>query len=196
LEIITKIIAIMKKALLKTLPLLCAGLLLASGVFAQEEAEDIPLDFPAAWAGKWAGRLEIFAPDGKVRDLPMELLIQDVDSAYTWTIIYGQGEDADRREYLLRAYKPKFGLYRIDELNSIVLDATYIAGKLYSRFEVGNALLLSTTALVGDELHYEIISGENKPRTITGGGEHEGETIPEVKSLPVVMRQYAILRRR
>jgi hypothetical protein len=176
--------------------LFLAALLLSGGAFAQEEAEEIFLDFPASWAGHWAGRLEIFAPDGKVQDLPMELHILDVDSAYTWTIVYGQGETADRREYLLRPAKPKFGLYKIDELNSIVLDATYIAGKLYSRFEVGNALLLSTTELVGDELHYEIISGENKPRSITGGVEHEGEMMPEVKSLPVVMRHIAILRKR
>ncbi len=175
--------------------LLFAASLLSGPAFAQELEEPL-LDFPASWAGRWAGRLEIFAPDGKMQDVPMELHIQDVDSAYTWTIIYGQGEEANQREYLLRANKPKFGLYAIDELNSIVLDATYIAGKLYSRFEVGNALLLSTTELIGDELHYEIISGENKPRTITGGGEHEGEKIPEVKSLPVVVRQYAILRRR
>ncbi|MCB1318559.1 MAG: hypothetical protein KDK27_21485, partial [Leptospiraceae bacterium] len=61
--------------------------------------------FPASWAGTWAGRLEIFNPEGKVQEVPMELQIRNLDTAYTWTIIYGEGEKADRREYLLRAVK-------------------------------------------------------------------------------------------
>ncbi|MCB0553533.1 MAG: hypothetical protein KDD02_08285 [Phaeodactylibacter sp.] len=152
--------------------------------------------FPASWAGIWAGRLEIFNPEGKVQEVPMELQIRNLDTAYTWTIIYGEGEKADRREYLLRAVKSQFGLYEIDEQNTIVLDETYIGGKLFSRFEVMGNLLLSTTEVVGDEMHYEIISGKSEPRRITGGREFEGEQIPEVKSMPVVIRQYALLRRR
>lgn len=152
--------------------------------------------FPASWAGIWAGRLEIFNPEGKLQEVPMELHIRNVDTAYTWTIIYGEGEPAGRREYLLRPAKSRFGLFEIDEQNSIVLDATYIGGKLFSRFEVSGNLLLSMAELVGDELHYEIISGKLDARKVTGGKEYEGEQIPEVRSMPVVIRQYALLRRK
>ena len=152
--------------------------------------------FPASWAGAWAGRLEVFNPEGKLQEVPMELHIRNVDTAYTWTIIYGEGDNADRREYLLRPDKSRFGLYEIDERNSIVLDAAYIGGKLFSRFEVSGNLLLSMAELVGDELHYEIIAGKLDARTVTGGREYEGEQIPEVRSMPVVIRQYARLRRK
>lgn len=152
--------------------------------------------FPQSWEGRWAGNLQVFNPDGKVQDVPMQLLIEPRDSAHSWTIIYGRGEEADRREYLLRPVIPERGLYSIDEQNSIVLDAIYIGGKLYSRFEVAGNLLLSTVELQGDGLHYEIVSGKLEPRNITGGEEREGEEIPEVKSYPVVVRQVAVLMRR
>ncbi|MCB0569209.1 MAG: hypothetical protein KDC66_05580 [Phaeodactylibacter sp.] len=159
-----------------------------------QEADDAL--FPASWAGTWAGRLEIFNPEGKVQDIPMELQIRDVDTAFTWTITYGAGDQADRRDYLLRPVKAQMGLFQIDEQNSIVLDATYIAGKLFSRFDVMGNLLLSTTEVVDGEMRYEIISGKAEARHITGGQEYEGEQIPEVKSMPVVIRQYALLRRK
>ncbi len=152
--------------------------------------------FPQAWEGRWAGRLEIFNPDGKVQDVPMQLIIEPRDSTHGWTIIYGEGEEASRREYLLKGVQPDRGLYVIDEQNTIVLDAIYIGGKLYSRFEVGGNLLLSMAELQGDVLHYEIISGRLEPRNVTGGEEYEGEEIPEVKSYPVVVRQLAVLRRK
>lgn len=152
--------------------------------------------FPQTWEGHWAGRLEIFNPDGKVQDLPMQLIIEPRDSIHSYTIIYGEGEEASRREYLLKPVEPGRGLYAIDEQNSIVLDAIYIGGKLYSRFEVGGNLLLSMAELQGDMLYYEIISGRLEPRSITGGQEYDGKEIPAVKSYPVVVRQLAVLRRK
>ena len=169
-------------------------ILLLAGLSQIGAAQDV--FFPQAWEGHWAGRLEIFNPDGKVQDLPMQLIIEPLDSAHRWTIIYGEGEEADQREYLLKPVQPARGLYAIDEQNSIVLDAIYIGGKLYSRFEVAGNLLLSMVELQGDGLHYEIISGKAEPRNITGGEERDGETVPEVKSYPVVVRQLAVLRRK
>lgn len=176
------------KRIVRILILLLAGL---SHKGAAQEAF-----FPQSWEGRWAGRLEIFNPDGKVQDVAMELIIEPRDSAHSWTIIYGEGEEASRREYLLKPVQPKRGLYAIDEQNSIVLDAIYIGGKLYSRFEVGGNLLLSMTELQDDGLYYEIISGKLEARSISGGQEQDGEEIPEVKSYPVVVRQLARLRRR
>ena len=64
----------------------------------------------------------------------MQLLIEPLDSAHRWIITYGEGEAADKREYLLTPVPPPRGLYAIDEQNSIVPDAIYIGGQLYSRF--------------------------------------------------------------
>lgn len=175
-------------------PILLFLFLLFSSFLPAQETDVAP--FPASWAGAWAGRLEIFNPEGKLQEVPMELHIRNVDTAYTWTIIYGEGDNADRRDYLLRPDKSRFGLYEIDEQNTIVLGAAYVGGKLFSRFEVSGNLLLSTAELVGDELHYEIIAGKLDARTVTGGREFQGEQIPEVKSMPVVIRQYALLRRK
>ena len=177
------------KKILLILALLLAGL---SQIGAAQDAF-----FPQAGEAHWAGRLEIFNPNGKVQDVPMELLIEPQDSGvYSWSIIYGEGGEASRREYLLKPVQPERGLYAIDEQNSIMLDAIYIGGKLYSRFEVAGSLLLSTAELQADGLHYEIISGKAEPRNITGGEERKGEKIPEVKSYPVVVRQVALLRRK
>ncbi len=175
-------------------PILLFLALLFSRYMPAQEADSAL--FPASWAGAWAGRLEIFNPEGKLQEVPMELHIRNVDTAYTWTIIYGEGDNADRRDYLLRPDKSRFGLYEIDEQNTIVLDAAYIGGKLFSRFEVSGNLLLSMAEMAGDELRYEIIAGKLDARTVTGGREFQGEQIPEVKSMPVVIRQYALLRRK
>lgn len=159
-------------------------------------AQETPATFPESWVGNWKGTLEIFSPKGKEQQVPMQLRIKVVDSLnYTWHIIYGEDEEKGLRPYLLKPEDVAYGRYSIDEQNSIVLDAILIAGKLYSRFEVGGNLLLSTAELKGEELHYEIISGKLDPLRVTGGEKYEGEDIPEVKSYPVVVRQLAVLRR-
>lgn len=126
----------------------------------------------------------------------MELHIEPIDSiSYAWNIIYGEDKEKGLRPYLLKPVDPETGRYVIDEQNTILLDAILISGKLYSRFDVMGNLLLSTVELVEDELHYEIISGKLDPLTTSGGEMHEGEDIPEVNAYPVVVRQFAVLRR-
>ncbi len=152
--------------------------------------------FPQAWEGVWSGTLEIFSPKGKQQQLPMELRILPQDSCHTWTIVY----DGSPRAYLLKPLKPRLGLYQIDEQNGIAMEAVYIAGKLYSRFEVMGNMLLSTAEVTTDEsgqpvMAYEIISGSLEPLSVTGGGMVDGEEMPEVKGYPVVVRQIAQLRR-
>ena len=169
-------------------------IVLIAGLFQTGAAQEG--SFPQSWEGRWEGTLEVFNTAGKAQDVPMQLIIEPRGSMHHWIIIYGEGDQASRRDYLLKPVQPAQGLYAIDEQNSIVLDATYIGGKLYSRFEVGGNLLLSMVELRGKALYYEIISGKLEPRHITGGKEAEGEKIPEVKSYPVGVRQLAVLRRR
>ncbi|MCG8328611.1 MAG: hypothetical protein MI974_13045 [Chitinophagales bacterium] len=160
--------------------------------FSQEEA----LTFPANWEGNWTGRLEIFSPKGKEQEIPMELHILPLDSnQYSWNIIYGEDKEDGLRAYILKTEDPDRGWYTIDEQNGIILDAILISGKLYSRFDVMGSMLLSTVEMIDNELHYEIISGNMDPLRTTGDTVFEEEAIPEVSSYPIVVRQFAVLRR-
>ena len=155
--------------------------------------DSLQLDFPAEWAGVWAGELNIYSPQGLQQSVPMELHILPLDSFYTWTIVYGQ----QPRNYLLKPLQPEQGLYLIDEQNSIGMEATLINGKLYSRFEVMGNLLLSTVEQQADgRLRYEIISGSLEALSTSGGERVNGEDIPEVKAYPVGVQQLAFLRKR
>lgn len=152
--------------------------------------------FPAGWSGMWAGTLEIFAARGKVQSVPMELHILPIDSiTYTWSIIYGEDKIAGKRDYEIKAVDAAKGVFIIDEKNSIVLDAFLLGGKLFEDFEVDGNRLLSMTEKSGDQLHFEIISSHSQSARITGGVKSEEEDIPEVKSFPVRVRQYAVLSR-
>lgn len=167
-------------------------LLLLIGLSANAQ-DSLQAGFPADWAGVWAGELNIYSPQGLQQSVPMELHILPRDSFYTWTIIYGQ----QPRKYLLKPLQPAQGRYLIDEQNSISMEATLINGKLYSRFEVMGNLLLSTVELQADgRLRYEIISGSVEALSTSGGGQVEGEDIPEVKAYPVGVQQLAYLRKK
>lgn len=152
--------------------------------------------FPKSWQGEWKGMLEIFGPQGKVNQVAMELHILPTDSAdFTWTIYYGEDKAIGKRDYLIRLVDEKKAHFEVDEQNSIFLDAYLLGGKLVERFEVQGNMLLATTELAGEELIFEILSGQlNEPR-ITGGETQGEETIPEVKSYPVHVRQKAVLKR-
>lgn len=154
------------------------------------------LRLPPEWVGKWAGTLDIYSLEGKQQEVPMELHILPRDSFYTYTIIYGKDKEAGRRDYLLSPVKPELGWYKVDEQNTIEMDAYLLNGKLYSRFEVMGNLLLSTAEVENGIMTYEIISGKLEPVRTTGNETFEGEDVPEVNSFPIQVRQVAYLRRR
>lgn len=155
-------------------------------------------DFPAGWSGEWAGTLHIVQARGTVQELPMELHILPLDSTgrYTWTIIYGEDKEAGRRPYELLTLDAEKGLYAIDEKNSIRMEGYLLGGTFYQWFEVEGSLLMTTTALQGDELVWEIVAGNIEPVSVTGGQTIDGEEVPPVKAFPVGAVQRARLRRR
>lgn len=169
------------------------ALTLATFVFGQNDT----LNFPFSWQGEWAGTLEIFNASGKVQELPMELHILSVDSSanLTWTLIYGEDKVAGRRAYELVIVDTVQHRYLIDEQNSIAMEGYYLAGKFYQWFEVQGSLLLTTTELVGEALHWEIVVGKMEPISVTGGQVVDGEEIPSVQAFPVTGVQRAMLRR-
>lgn len=157
-------------------------------------------DFPQDWEGKWAGELQIFNHAGLAHQLPMELHIlptkDSLKTSWTWTIVYGSGEDADNRQYELLAIDSAQGKYLIDEKNSIKIEGFLIDNQFHQWFEVGGSTLLTTTSKSEDTLVWEIIVSQNTPISKTGDGIHQGEEIPLVSTYPVTGLQRAVLTRK
>ena len=156
--------------------------------------------FPNSWEGEWFGQLSIFKDTGKVRELPMALHILPIDTAsvpsWTWTIRYGEDQEAGKRPYELITVDAAKGFYLIDEKNTIKMEGYYIGGQFYQWFEVQGSRLLTKTEMVGDALVWEIVVGSDQPVSTTGGSVFEGEEIPPVKAFPISNLQRAVLRKK
>jgi hypothetical protein len=148
------------------------------------------LSFPKSWIGAWQGELRIFGSTGKPNTVPMELQIAAIDDGFQWKIVYGAGETAQVRDYILREVSAARGDYEIDERNSIMLPATYRGGALISKFALGNNAILSTYRRAGDVILYEILAGPRASARTSGGG-----NTPVVEGYKVMTRQEAVLRR-
>lgn len=154
--------------------------------------------FPASWLGNWTGELEIYNSRGLAQKIFMGLNIQPTDSAgvFTYEITYGEGEAAQTRPYVLQTVDPAKGHYRVDEGNSILLDAYWRGSVLVEIFSVEGSLLITTIEQVEpDVLLWQIIVGKMEGTTLTGGGEFEGEKMPEVTNYMVPVMQRARLLR-
>ena len=176
------------KALFPSVVVFLISICFASPLPAQSE----PI-FPVSWAGNWTGELEIYNSKGLSQKIFMGLNIQPSDSAgvFTYEITYGEGEAAQVRPYVLQTVDAATGHYRVDEANSILLDAYWLGGVLVEIFSVEGSLLITTTEQVEpDVLLWQIIVGNMEGTTLTGGGEFEGEKMPEVASYlaPVLQR--------
>ena len=154
--------------------------------------------FPFTWFGTWTGTLEIFSSKGQTQSTPMEMIIGPTDTAgvYQWNIIYGSDREKGLRPYLLRTIDASKGLYLNDEMNSIKMEAYYLGGKLLCNFSVQGNLLTSIEEKEGDKLKFEIIFGKEKPVSITGNEIVKGDTIPAVKTMPIMVNQRAVLTKK
>ncbi len=156
------------------------------------------LSFPESWVGIWTGELLINGPKGPLKNLPMELHILPLDTVdrFTWTIIYGEDKEAGARKYELQVVDRAKGLYVVDELNSIVLESYYRSNKLFSRYLVGEVMILITNEVKDDTMIFEVVAGGSEPVSITGDTTIDDEEIPEVKTYPIGATQQAILTRK
>ena len=152
--------------------------------------------FPEAWVGNWSGELFIYNTKGLKQKIPMGLEIQPTakKEVFTWALIYGEDKEKGRRSYELNIKDVEKGRYVIDEKNSILLDCYLYHNKLYSRFRVMDNVLLCTYEKQGDQIIFEVISGNQKAVSTTGGEKVEGEDIPEVKSFDIIVSQRAVLK--
>ncbi len=168
--------------------ILCSNLLNA-------QAADLPA-FPADFTGDWSGTLEIYRPQGVVQSVPMQLQIQPLaDTAYTYTIIYGEDEATGARPYIIVPGADGPHHWVCDEKNSILLDGYYLGNIYQSVFTVQGTYLISALEHRGDHLVYAIHSGKSSAVRTTGGTAQEGEEIPTVESFMVSGFQRAILRK-
>lgn len=154
--------------------------------------------FPYSWLGLWEGNLEIYNAKGLSQTLPMQLDLAETDTVgvFKWNIIYGTDREKGLRPYLLRTLDASKGLYQNDEVNTIKMEAYYLGGKLFSTFSVQGNLLTSIQEKKGDNMYWEIIFGKDTPVSTTGNQVVKGDTIPTVKTMPVLINQRAVLKRK
>jgi hypothetical protein len=166
------------------------------------EKKDSSNTFPGSWLGIWQGNLEIYNRNGLSQTVPMalELLATDTVGVYKWHIVYGPDREKGLRAYLLRTLDAEKGWYATDEGNSINLECYYLGGKLFSTYIVeGNFITVieeKTTENGEEVLKFEIIFGKEKPVSTTGGTIMGSDTIPSVRTLPVIISQRAVLKRK
>ncbi|HEY0678600.1 MAG TPA: hypothetical protein VGD17_09950 [Chitinophagaceae bacterium] len=108
----------------------------------------------------------------------MQLRIQPTDSAghYTWHLIYGEGKE-DSRPYILKPVDPAKGHWILDELNGILIDHYYVAGRVSSAFTVMNSTIINNAWLEGDKLIVEFYGLTAKPVSTSGKNTEESPTV-------------------
>ena len=123
----------------------------------------------------------------------MELGIEPLPSGdgHTWTIVYEGGGKRQVRPYEIHPVDAKTGHYRVDEKNSIVLDAYLVGPALHSRFEVGTSVIDVRYAMRDGAIDVVLTTYGKAPVSTTGG---EGRVSP-VHAYPLLAVQTATLRR-
>ncbi len=166
-------------------------LLLLSLIYISFNAQN---KFPESWTGAYEGKLNIYSVDSIAMQVDMKLEIAQTtnDSIYHWKMTYLFKGNEDVRDYQLKLVDASKGHYIVDERNSILIDTYYRNGVLTSFFEVEKSFIISEYTKIGEEIHFDIISGINQP-ILSGNSEQKGELIPEVMSFPINGRQEAVL---
>jgi hypothetical protein len=154
--------------------------------------------FPTSWFGTWEGTLNIYNAKGLSQSIPMSLELGATDTLgrYKWHIIYGADRAKGLRPYYLKTIDASKGQYLNDEMNSIKMEAYLLGGKLFSTFSVEGNLLTSMQEKVGDTMLWEIVFGKEKEVSITGNQVVKGDTISAVKTMPVIISQRAVLKKK
>jgi hypothetical protein len=154
--------------------------------------------FPTSWFGTWEGTLNIYNAKGLSQSIPMSLELGATDTLgfYKWHIIYGADRAKGLRPYFLKTIDASKGQYLNDEMNSIKMEAYLLGGKLFSTFSVEGNLLTSMQEKVGDTMFWEIVFGKEKEVSITGNQVVKGDTISAVKTMPVIISQRAVLKKK
>lgn len=156
---------------------------------------DVPLNFPLDWIGDYEGPLKIYNTKGGIDTISMRLVIDypNAQGYFPWTIIY---DEIDIRPYGLEVINADQGLYRINEYNSIELDAYLIDRHLITRFSVMQNDLIIDYEHTGDAIVAQFYISRIKNLNITGGEVIGQDTIPKVSTYPLSVYQKAILKKK
>jgi hypothetical protein len=149
------------------------------------------INFPNAYFGIYKGELHI-ALTGGPSIYPMEFHLQPTDTIgkYTYTLVYGAGDEQQWRNYTLLATDAAKGDYVVDENNGIFLDVKVLGNRMYSLFEVQGTLLTTIITFEEDQMVFEIVAARKEsPRTSFA----ENEEKTEVVSYPITTVQRAVL---
>ncbi len=172
----------------------------SGGVQSVDEIVVMPLkkgdNFPESWFGTWSGTLDIFNAKGKQQSIPMscEMSATDTAGVFNWRIIYGNDRKKGLRPYILRTVDASKGYYQCDELNTIKMESYLLGNKLFCSYVVeGNAIVSTYEKTEDGKMLFEIIFGKDKIVSETGNQVFKGDTIPKVKTYPVMISQRAVL---
>ncbi len=158
-----------------------------------------PETFPQSWFGEYEGTLNIYRSSGLSQSIAMKMVMGKTDTpgVCKWHIIYGDDAVKGLRPYLLRTIDAKKGIYQCDELNKIKMESYFIGNKLFCHYAVEGNDLTTIEEKQGDTLTFEIIFGKDKAVSETGGEDKKikDETIPPVKTFPIVIYQKAVLKK-
>lgn len=189
--------------MLRMMGLLCFSVLIFSACFVNKQITDTSnLDnqtnpnfvFPFDWIGEYEGNLLIVDAKNDTSSVQMTLKIDypDASGFYPWTITY---DGKDRRYYGLEAINPEKGHYRIDEFNSIKIDAFLRSNHLISKFRVMNSDLLIDYERVAGGIIVTLYINPVNPMNTTGGEIIGGSTVPSVESWSFDVFQTALLKK-
>ncbi len=181
--------------------IICVSLFLLIGcstkknVTTSSEDKDMAINFPLDWIGSYEGQLNIYSTNQDTNTVNMELIISypDAEGYFPWTVIY---DNKDVRRYGLEVINTDRGLYRINEYNSIELDAYLIDRHFISRFSVMQNDLIIDYEHVGDAIIAQFFITNVDHQNITGGEIIGQDTIPKVKTYPIQVYQKAILKKK
>ena len=149
--------------------------------------------FPLDWIGTYIGQLIIIDTQGDSSFVQMELKIEypNASGFYPWTVTYGED---DVRSYGLESINPERGHYRIDEFNSIKVDAYLRGNHFISRFEVLNTDLVIDYEKTSGGINVQLYITQNNIYNESGGEIIGSSTVPIVASYPLNVFQKAFLK--
>lgn len=157
----------------------------------QISAQEKTIHFPDDYFGNYAGTLMIYNNKG-VTEYPMEFYLQPTKIAneYTYTIVYGNGEQRQERLYTLKVKDAEKGIFVVDENNGILLENRVVKNKLYTLFEVDGKILTTFITFEKEYLIFEIVFVNTENKLKSGGTDEE---TPQVFSYPIQVVQQAKL---
>ena len=161
------------------------------------KSETTESKFPDDWIGTWIGELGIYRGTKKLQSVPMEMVIEAADTIgrYTRTTT-NLGKDTIVKPSEHQTLNEESGQYLIDEKNTIKIETYLFDKKLVSWYDVQGTMILASHELRNGQLLFEIIAGQSKEVSTTGGTTFEGEEIPPVRTFPITTTQQATLSRK